>query len=147
MDQVKTNMLPTAEALSKEEIEQLLPELDGLISWAKGVQDYALAEALKGTKFNGYKVVEGRTIKKWTDPDLVKAKIIESGVPEAMVYKPREMISVSDAEKLLGRVQFKQLVEALIDRGVGKPALVPESDKRPEFNKTAAETDFKEVLE
>lgn len=147
MDQIKSNELPSAEVLSREEMEELLPELNGLITWAKGVQEYALQAALKGEKFSGYKVVEGRTVRKWSDPDAVKDVILKgSGIPEAMLYKPKEMISVSDAEKLLGRVQFKSLAEQYVDSGVGKPALVPESDKRPEWGVSAAEADFKEVL-
>lgn len=147
MEQIKSAELPEAGTLQKEEIEQLLPELDGLISWAKGVQDYALQKALAGEKYNGYKVVEGRATKKWTDPDAVLKTVVEkTSVGEAMMFKPREMISVSDTEKLLGRVQFKTLLENFVDKGTGKPTLVPDSDKRPEYGTTAATNDFMEVI-
>lgn len=147
MEKIKAAQLPTTDLLSKEEIEELLPELDILISWAKGVQDYALQQALKGEKFAGWKVVEGRTVKKLTDPDQAVKLCVANGIPEALLFKPRELVSVTDMEKILGRPRFAQLIAPLVDKGVGKPALVVESDKRPEFKLTRAEDDFKEVLE
>lgn len=146
MEQIKSEALPAAEVLTDAEIVELLPELDGLISWAKGIQEYALEQALKGHKYQGYKVVEGRSSKKFDDPEAVKKIIIEAGIPEAMLYKPREMISVSDTEKILGKVQFRDLVESHVIKSVGKPALVPESDKRPEYGVSSAENDFKDEI-
>lgn len=133
--------------MTDEEIVALLPELDGLISWAKGVQDYALEQALKGHKYPGYKVVEGRSTKSFDDPEEVKRIAMEkANIPEAMLYKPRTMISVSDIEKLLGRVNFRALIEPHVIKSTGKPALVPESDKRPEYGVSSAANDFADEI-
>lgn len=139
--------LPAADVLTIEEIVTLLPELDELIAWAKGVQEHALTLALQGEKIPGFKIVEGRTTRKYSDADGAVAKCIELGIPEAMLYKPKEAISVSDMEKMLGKARFAaNIAPFFVERGVGKPTLVVESDKRPEFNYASATDDFKELL-
>lgn len=146
MNKIKAGELPATEVLTKADIEELLPELDALISWAKGIQDYALQRALQGEQYAGWKVVEGRTVKKLTDPDKAVKLCVDNGIPEALLFKPRELVSVSDMEKILGRIKFAELIAPLVNKGVGKPALVVESDKRGAFKTTSALDDFKEEL-
>ena len=123
------------------EIESLLGKLDGFIKWAEGIKEYALNEAVKGKKWNGYKLVEGKSSRKYTDENKVADKIIKAG------YDPydKSVLGITAMEKLLGKKKFGELLSGLVEKPQGKPTLVSESDARPEMNIAAnAAKDFEE---
>lgn len=122
--------------LSDEEIAVILDKLDDLISWAGDVKEYALHAALHGTRFHGWKLVEGRANRRYTDEAAVAQAVIDTG------HDPyeRRLLGITAMEKLLGRKQFATLLGDLVERPQGKPVLVPASDKRPEM--TNAKNDF-----
>ena len=122
--------------LSDEEISIILNQLDDLTSWAADIQEYALKAALSGTHFDGWKLVEGRANRHYTDEAAVAQAVIDTG------HDPyeRRLLGITAMEKLLGRKQFATLLGDLVERPQGKPTLVPASDKRPEL--TTAKNDF-----
>ena len=115
--------------LSDEEIGEVLGKVDSLVSWANGVKEYALSAALAGKRFAGWKVVEGRSVRKFADDASAVARLEAAGVDP---YE-KKMLGVAGAEKLLGRKDFQNLLADLVVRQAGKPVLVPESDRRPEM--------------
>lgn len=124
--------------LSDEDIESILGKLDELTSWAKDIQDYALARAKAGKKWQGFKLVEGRSNRKYRDESEVATTVLRSG------FNPYEqkLLGITAMTKLLGRKQFDELLGPLVIKPEGKPTLVPDSDKRPEM--TTILDDFKE---
>lgn len=122
--------------LSDEEIAMILDKLDDLISWAGDVKEYALNAALHGTRFHGWKLVEGRSNRRYTDETAVAQIVSDTG------HDPYEhkLLGITAMEKLLGKKQFATLLSDLVERPQGKPVLVPTSDKRPEM--TNAKNDF-----
>lgn len=140
MKQIKIDNLTNPDLLSHEEIEQLLPTLDGLIGWAKQVQEYALNQALRGEKFEGFKVVAGRSIRKFEDEDKVADTLIGEGYDESMIYE-RKLATITKLETLVGKKRFTALLGSLIIKPVGKPTLVPESDDRPEYETASTAAD------
>lgn len=122
--------------LSDEEISIILNQLDDLTSWAADIQVYALKAALSGAHFDGWKLVEGRANRRYTDEAAVAQAVIDTG------HNPyeRRLLGITAMEKLLGRKQFATLLGDLVERPQGKPTLVPVSDKRPEL--TTAKNDF-----
>ena len=122
--------------LSDEEIAVILDQLDDLTSWAADIREYALTAALSGTHFEGWKLVEGRANRRYTDETAVAQAVIGSG------HDPydRKLLGITAMEKLLGKKQFASLLADLVERPQGKPTLVPASDKRPEM--TNAKNDF-----
>lgn len=122
--------------LSDEEISVILNKLDDLTSWAADIKQYALTAALSGTHFEGWKLVEGRANRRYTDEAAVAQAVIGSG------HDPyeRKLLGITAMEKLLGKKQFAALLADLVERPQGKPTLVPISDKRPEM--TNAKNDF-----
>lgn len=129
--------LTSPDCLTTEEISALLPALDDVIKWAKQVQEYALNQALKGAKFPGFKVVAGRSLRKFTDVRQVVDTLIGEGYDEAVLYE-RKFIALPQVEALVGKKNFETLLGRFIDKPVGKPTLVPETDKRSEYNLTSA---------
>lgn len=122
--------------LSDEEIAVILDKLDDLISWAGDVKEYALNAALHGTRFHGWKLVEGRSNRRYTDETAV-AQIVSGTGHDPYEHK---LLGITAMEKLLGKKQFATLLSDLVERPQGKPVLVPASDKRPEM--TNAKNDF-----
>lgn len=124
--------------LTDDEVEEILGKLDELTSWANDIRDYALRAAISGKKWNGYKLVEGRSNRKYTDEDAVIAAVKEAG------FDPYEhkLLGVTAMTSLLGRKQFNEILGSYVTKPQGKPAFAPESDKRPEM--TTITDDFKE---
>jgi len=129
--------------LSKEEIAEVLGQIDALTAWAKDVEDYALEQALAGEHFEGWKLVEGRANRKYTDEDKVVKALEGAGFKRAMLYE-QKLLTITAMEKLVGKKQFSELLEGeagLVIKPAGKPVLVPVTDRREELNtaKAAAE--------
>ena len=126
------------DTLEETEIAAILPKIDSLVSWASDIKEFALQQALSGTLYSGYKVVEGRSNRKYTDEEAVASAVAKAG------YDPYEkkILGITAMTTLLGKKNFENILGSYIHKPQGKPALVPEIDKRPAIN-TAAE-DFKE---
>ena len=141
MEQMKTAKHDFAlpPTLSDDEINTLLPGLDDIISWANDLKEYALKSALAGKKWQGYKLVAGRSARHFTDEDAVAEAARKAGYTD--IYKT-SLIGVTEMEKLMGKRDFAEILGQLVDKPHGKPTLVPETDKRPEIRLSTAEEDF-----
>jgi hypothetical protein len=126
--------------LGQEEIADILGRVDDLVSWATKIKDYALDQALGGVNYPGYKVVEGRSNRKWTDESKVGEILIGQGFLENLIYT-KKLTGITNMETALGKKEVQRLLGEYIEKPSGKPTLALESDKRPVFN-SAAE-DFK----
>jgi hypothetical protein len=124
--------------LEDADIEAILGQLDDLTSWANDIKEYSYQKALSGKQWTGYKLVEGRSVRRYTNDTAVAEAVSAAG------FDPFEhkLLGITAMEKTLGKPQFNQLLGALIEKPIGKPTLVPVSDKREPIN-TAA-TDFQE---
>lgn len=112
-------------------------------TWLSGVEEYALQQALSGVQLPGWKIVEGRSVRKITDQDAAAVALNKAGYLTAQIYKPQELRTITDLEKLIGKKQFAALVGDYIEKPQGKPTLAPESDKRKAIDPVA--DDFKDV--
>ena len=119
--------------LTDEEIAAILPMIDSLVSWATDIKEFALQQALSGTVYEGYKVVEGRSNRKYSDETAVAKIVQEAG------YDPfeKKLLGVTAMQRQLGKKKFQELLGGLLYKPPGKPVLVPTSDSRPEFNTAA----------
>ncbi|MBR5412744.1 MAG: DUF2800 domain-containing protein [Fibrobacter sp.] len=127
--------------ISVEEMATIvLPQIATIKTWLTGVEEYALQQALDGTEYPGYKLVAGRSIRRITDPEAVMQELQSNAFAEESYMKPRELRTITDLEKLVGKKRFTELCGKWIEKPQGKPTLAPESDKRPAFN--AAADDF-----
>lgn len=124
------------ELLTDDQIGDILTTAQFLDSWVEQLKAYALSAAMQGRKITGYKVVEGRGSREWIDQGAAFAALEGRGVQEAMLWE-RKPVSVAALEKILGKAAFREAAEDLVLRKPGKPALVPESDRRPEYNAAA----------
>lgn len=132
------------ELLTDEEIGEVLKRADELKAWVSDVFEYALVQARDhGKKFPGWKLVEGRSVRQYADENAVAETLLGAGYKEEQIYE-KKLWGITAMEKLLGKTKFGELLKGLVVKPAGKPTLVPESDKRPELNSTAAAVaDFK----
>lgn len=133
------------ELLTDEEIAQVLARAEELQRWAADIQEYALQQALNGNPPPGWKLVEGRSTRRYTDETAIYNALVDAGYDPDDIA-PRTLLSVSKLEKRLGRKTFQELVGHWVDKPPGKPTLVPESDKRPALSGIeAARRDFQDI--
>lgn len=131
--------LITPEELAKD----VLPMVPIVKTWISGVEDFALAQALNGVQLPGWKIVEGRSVRKITDTDSVAAVLTKNGYKQNDIFKPVEMRTITDLEKLVGKKQFAAMCGEWINKPQGKPTLAPEGDKRKAIDPIA--DDFKGI--
>ncbi len=124
--------------LTDTEIEVILSRVDELVAWASDIKEYALQQAVSGKEWNGWKLVEGRSNRKYTNEAAVIQAVSEAG------FDPYEkkLLGITALQKLLGKSRFDELLTGFIEKPQGKPTLVPESGKRPAMNN--AKNDFME---
>lgn len=126
--------------LTDEEVVKILSRIDELTSWASDVKNFALEQAVRGKQWPGWKVVEGRSNRKYTDEGAVAQVVKNAG------YNPYDenIIGITNMTKMLGKEKFNELLGDFVERPQGKPTLVPEDDNRPRMN--TAKEDFKEEI-
>jgi hypothetical protein len=124
---------PNPARLTPTEVATLLPRAAKYAAWYTALTGYAQDRAVNhGVRYPGYKLVEGRSIRKIADEKAAEAAFKAAGFKPAQ-YITKKLKGITDLEKLLGKEQ-KSLLEPYIIKPPGKPALVPESDSRPEIN-------------
>lgn len=131
------------ELLSDDEVAKILSQADNIKSWINSVEEYALQAALDGKKFPGFKLVEGRSIRKYSDEDKVADVLTANGFKKESIYEKPKLKTITNMEKLITKKTFAALLGGLVIKPQGKPTLVPVSDKRPELND--AKNDFESV--
>ena len=131
--------------LTDVEIEEVLGKLSDITKWANDLLAYATDAAVNhGKEWSGYKVVAGRSIRKFKDEDAVAKAAKANGYKD--IYK-QSLITLTEFEKLMGKAKFNEVLGDLIYKPPGKPTLVPVSDKRPALNVSSAINEFNEIME
>lgn len=130
--------------ISNEEMGKYLLQGQDVAKWLSDLQDCALQECLAGRDVPGWKAVEGRSTRKWTDMDAAFGRLIESGINAAVLWE-RKPVTLAQIEKIVGKKDFAECVGEYVVKEPGKPALVQESDNRPAItSRVAAAEAFKE---
>ena len=130
--------------LTNEELGRYLLKGRDVAKWLSDAQDVALADCLAGKEVPGWKAVEGRGSRDWTDMDKAFSTLTSNGISDTILWE-RKPLSLAQVEKVVGKKDFQELVGGLVVKNPGKPALVEETDKRPAItNKVSAAEAFKE---
>ena len=131
--------------LSDAEIEEVLGKLSDITKWANDLLAYATDAAVNhGKQWSGYKVVAGRSVRKFKDEDDVAEAAKANGYKD--IYR-QSLITLTEFEKLMGKAKFNEVLGDLVYKPPGKPTLVPVSDKRPAINVSSAINEFNEIME
>jgi hypothetical protein len=126
-------------------IADILQRADAFKTWINAIEAYALAEAINnGKKWEGFKLVEGRSVRAYLDPTQIASVLLEKGYQEGVLYT-KSLLGITALEKLITKKNFEMWLGDYVVKPQGKPTLVPESDKRMELGSAAsAAEDFKD---
>ena len=131
--------------ITNEEVGRYLSEGEDVAKWLSDLKEWALAECLAGKQVPGWKAVEGRGSRDWTDMDAAFEKLTKSGVTEEAMLWEKKPLTLAQVEKMVGKKDFQDAVGEFVVKKPGKPALVKESDKREAItNRVTAAEAFKE---
>ena len=119
--------------LSNAEIGEWLVQAQDIADYVKALEVYTHQQLLEGNPVPGWKLVEGRSVRQFTDTDAAFTAMQQAGVDPAMLYE-RKPISLSAAEKLLGKKHFNEVCGGFVVKPQGKPTLAPERDNRPAYD-------------
>ncbi len=136
-DDIDPSTLAPTEQLTDEQLAQALTHKKLITGWLDSIEQHIADRLASGGDFKGYKIVEGRSLRKWGDENAA-AELLEKRYTDDELYK-KSFISVAQAEKLVGKKNIATLSDLII-KPSGKPTLAPESDKRPAIN--LQESDF-----
>ena len=125
---------PEPATLSDEELGEWLQKLEGLAAYARDLEEYAQQALMEGRALPGWKLVQGRSTRKWTDQDAAFQQMQADGIDEAMLYT-RTPISLTVAEKMIGKKKFAETMSAFITKAPGTPKLAQASDPRPAYDR------------
>lgn len=128
-----------------QEVASVLEQAETLVIWTKLLAEYAYQQALAGEKVPGYKLVEGRSIRKYSDEAVVKAELLEAGFSEQDITTKPALLGITAMQKAVKKKAFDTIVAPLLIKPEGAPTLVKESDKRPEWS--SAGSDFKDLID
>jgi Protein of unknown function (DUF2800). len=132
--------------LTNEQMGQYLIQGEDATKWLSDLKDSALAECLAGNEVPGWKAVEGRGSRNWTDLDEAFAKLTKNGISETVLWE-RKPLTLAQVEKVVGKKDFDTFVGDMVVKAPGKPALVEASDNRPAItNVVSAKDAFKEEI-
>ena len=125
--------------LDGNEIAEILPKVDSLVRWADDIKTYALNQALAGVRYPGFKLVAGRSNRKYADEAAVAKVVSDAG------YDPwdKKLAGITEMTRRLGKKRFEELLKDFLIKPEGKPVLVPQEDDRQEIN--TAQNDFEPV--
>lgn len=118
--------------ITLEELGEYLKRGKDMAAWLEDMREYALSESLAGADVPGWKAVEGRGSRVFTDTDEAVDTLVKNGIDESVLYE-RRVLTLAQMEKAVGKKAFGEIVGNLVVKNPGKPTLVEESDKRPKI--------------
>ena len=129
---LETEMKLKGNILSNEEMGEILNRARDIVKWVKDIENYCQQAILRGEYVPGWKVVEGRSVRAFSDTEKAMEVLKEKGVAEELMYE-RKVLTLTQLEGVVGKKDFNEYVGDFIIKPKGKPTLVPESDKRAPY--------------
>lgn len=127
-------------------IQRVLAKGDQVAKWISDIKALALHKALQGEKVDGYKLVEGRSQRKYTNPEAVASMLETAGFKQLDIYN-FTLKPITQLEKFVGKKLFGELSKGYVEKPKGQPTLVPASDPREEYDPKLEFTDLDETNE
>lgn len=131
--------------LTEEELLGIYEQQPMLVDWANSVAKHLLETAKEGKSWPGYKLVAGRSNRKWVNEQRVAEKLIDNNY-DVDTFQPRKLAGIGAIEKLVGKADFGKMLGDLVVKPEGAPTLAPENDKRPALGFEQAREDFAKKL-
>lgn len=102
--------------------------------WMEALHKAAYHDAKVGNPVPGMKMVEGkRPARKYAENATHKAETVLRKELGDKAFHPPVLLSPAQAEKVLGKARYAELLARFVDQGTPQPILVPEEDSRSEM--------------
>lgn len=121
---------PDPTLLSLAEASELLAKASDIKAWLGDLEELVFSSLMKGETAPGWKIVEGRSVRKLGSEDDVVKAMTDAGYDESLLYE-RKLLTLTQMEKDFGKKTIDGILKDLIVKPQGKPSLAPESDPRP----------------
>ncbi len=118
--------------ITPDEAGEVLGKAADIKTWLKDLENLVMQKLFDGQPVTGWKLVEGRSNRKYKDETEVAKAMIAAGYDEALIYE-RSLLGITAMEKAFGKKEIKAVLGNLIIKPQGKPTLAATADKRPEF--------------
>lgn len=143
----KAPVLPLPSALPIEQLSAILKHRKQIAKWLDDAEEYATNRLSEGHTVPGFKLVMSRGGNRyWADPKKAAELLVKTTVLKRNEVIEESTISVSAAEKLIGKKKFSAELTALIGKPAGSPTVAPADDKREEYL-VRAENEFEALTE
>lgn len=138
------NEFKMPELLTADEVSEVISRSASLKKWLSSVEDYALMRTIHdGAVWPGFKLVEGRSNRRYIDETRVISVLETNGFSEDIIYKKRSIQGITELQRNIGKALFIELIDPLLAKPPGAPTLVSEEDPRPVYaDPKSAESDF-----
>lgn len=123
---------PDVLLLTPEDAGKILEQAGDIQSWLADLESLVSSTLLAGQPVEGWKMVEGRSNRRFADELKVVDAMKAAGYDESLLYE-RKLITLTQMEKDFGKKAVAETLGELIVKPQGKPTLAPAKDKRPEF--------------
>lgn len=122
-------MSQNVSSITNEQWSQFLDGWEALKNAASQVEKFAMSEIMAGHDFPNYKLVAGRSTRKFKDEDAGKQFIVNRLGKKAYAAKEPPIISLSQAEKIDPSLKKDETWNEMVFKPEGAPKLVKTSDK------------------
>lgn len=130
--------------LEDDSLMEVYGELAQISTWIKNVMGYVFEQAIAGKQWPGYKLVRGRSNRKWIDETQARKALLSNFDYGLEDISQTELLGITAIEKLVGKKEFAEELSDVVEKPLGKPVLVAASDKRAEYVVSTAAEDFKD---
>lgn len=120
---------PEPKTLTAEEAGEILTKAAGMKTWLSDIEAVVFSALMAGEPVSQWKLVEGKSNRKYTDEDKVAKALMKAGLTEDQVYT-QKLVTITGVEKLLGKKEAAVVLDGLVEKPEGKPTLAEISDKR-----------------
>lgn len=122
-----------ADLITVEDAGEVLKQAKDIKAWLEDLEGLVFNAIKDGQEVDGWKIVEGRSIRQLTDEQGIVKTMTEAGYNEALLYE-RKLLTITQFEANFGKKTVQELLGKYIVKPQGKPTLAPASDKRKAWN-------------
>lgn len=126
--------------LTDRQLLDVFDKAPAFTKWVNQITDFVKKEALAGRKWEGYKLIEGRSNRVITNEPQARAALSKAGILTRN-FTNEKLKGIGDLEKLLGKKDFAAVLGPFVVKPAGSPTLVSADDPRPELNSVEAVKD------
>lgn len=127
-----TGAIKEVPTLSNDEVGAILKKAQFLKKWVEKLEKYAHTSLLSGDSIPGWKLVEGRSNRAFSDEEQLVKALSENGIDQALLYE-KKLLALTAIESIVDKDTWDRVVNPYLIKAPGKPTLVPADDKRQEM--------------